>query len=63
MGTIIRPEVETFIVACERLLGFTHAKGMLTADECEALEYFVQAIQNQIAPLCTDPKDEITTSR
>jgi hypothetical protein len=52
--TIIRPEVETFIMACERLLGFTHASGRLTPDECEALEHFVVAIQKQIAPLCTD---------
>jgi hypothetical protein len=62
MGTIIRPEVETFIMSCERLLGFTHASGRLTLDECEAIEYFVQAIQKQLALLCTDSKNKITLS-
>lgn len=50
----VRPEVRTFMQACERLFGFTHESGKLTSDECQLLEYYAEELQRQIAPVCAD---------
>jgi hypothetical protein len=59
----IRPEVEKFMSACERLFGFTHESGRLTHDECVVLEYYAQELHKQITPLCTDSQDQVSASR
>ena len=54
----IRPEVETFMRACERLFGFTVTHGKLTSEECDVLKYYADELQQQITPMCpsqTDP--------
>ena len=58
----IRPEVKKFISACESLFGFTTESGRLTPEECEALKYYAEELQDQVAPLCTtDSQDNISS--
>ncbi|CUS37311.1 hypothetical protein COMA2_30200 [Candidatus Nitrospira nitrificans] len=52
----VRPEVKKFMQSCERLFGFTHESGRLTSDECQLLEYYVEELQRQIAPVCAKPQ-------
>jgi hypothetical protein len=51
----VRPEVSKFVSACEHLFSFTHESGNLTTDECQLLEFYVEELQRQIAPVCIDP--------
>jgi hypothetical protein len=59
----VRPEVESFLRSCEHLFGFTHESGMLTPEECQVLQYYVEEqcqvlqyyveeLHQQIAPHC-----------
>jgi hypothetical protein len=48
----IRPEVEAFMRACERLFGFAHTEGRLTPEECDVLFYYADEIHNKITPFC-----------
>ena len=48
----VRPEVENFLRSCEHLFGFTHESGMLTPEECQVLQYYVEELHQQITPHC-----------
>lgn len=57
----VRPEVQEFMRACERLFGFTVAHGRLRAMECDVLHYYSQELQKQIGPACTQPEEDSST--
>ncbi len=52
----VRLEVKKFMQSCEHLFGFTHESGKLTPEECQLLEYYVEELRRQIAPVCVDPQ-------
>jgi len=55
----LRPEVRTFLAACEHLFTFTAVSGALTAEECRSLYYYAEELRKQIVPVCTDPEQPI----
>lgn len=48
----IRQGVKNFMRECERLLGFAHQNGGLTAEECEALSYYTKELNSHLSSFC-----------
>lgn len=59
----VRSQVQDFMRSCERLFGFAHQNGGLTAEECEALSYYAKELQQQIVPFCSNAEDPYTARR
>ncbi|HEY7532417.1 MAG TPA: hypothetical protein VH681_06480 [Nitrospiraceae bacterium] len=56
----VRPSVQDFLKACDRLLGFANANGGLTDEECRVLFYYSNELQTKIYQFCS-PADETAT--
>ena len=48
MDMNMRKEVKDLMHICERLIGFTHQNEGLTDEECEAVLYYDQELENEV---------------
>lgn len=50
--TGVRQEVQHFMRECERFFGFASQNGGLTAEECEALQYYANELNTHVTKFC-----------
>jgi hypothetical protein len=48
MDLKMREEVKDLMHICERLIGFTHQNEGLADEECEAVLYYAQELENEV---------------
>lgn len=59
--TEVRKDVQHFMRECERLLGFAHMNGGLTAEECESLKYYADELATHVNRFCGVTEDQSTS--